>query len=186
MSLSDEFGKAADIAARSEVVKARRERDSAVSEAIRLKEQLEQAQRALDVIESVEGASLAPPVWLAPAKPKRTAAMLMVMLSDTHFDEVVLPDEVDGLNAYNRQIAVLRLQKWTESVIKLARHYLAGMDYDGITVLLGGDIFSATFTRNWHKRTRIRCSVLCCSGVSSWLRLWICWRPSSSVAMSHR
>lgn len=142
MSLSDDLSKAADIAARSEVVKARRERDSAVKDAIRFKEELERAQRALDVIDMAEGASLQPPTWLAPAKPKRSAATLVVMLSDTHFDEVVLPDEVDGLNAYNRQIAVLRLNKWTESVIKLARHYLAGMDYDGITVLLGGDLFS--------------------------------------------
>jgi hypothetical protein len=50
MSLSDDFSKAADVAARSEVVKARRERDTAVKDAIRFKEELERAQRALDVV----------------------------------------------------------------------------------------------------------------------------------------
>jgi hypothetical protein len=142
MSLSDDFQQAGGEALRAELIKARRQRDSAVHEAVRLTEALEAAQRALTVVESAEGARLQPPTWLSPAKPKRQAATLMVMLSDTHFDEVVLPDEVDGLNAYNRDIAVLRLQRWAQNVVKVARHYLAGMDYDGIVVLLGGDIFS--------------------------------------------
>lgn len=142
MSLGDEISAAGGEVLRAELIKARRQRDSAVHEAVRLTEALEAAQRALTVVEAAEGASLQPPKWLSPAKPKRQAATLMVMLSDTHFDEVVLPDEVDGLNAYNREIAVLRLQRWSQNVVKLARHYLAGMDYDGIVVLLGGDIFS--------------------------------------------
>jgi len=83
-----------------------------------------------------------PPKWLSPAKPKQGTATLVVMLSDTHFDEVVNPDEMEGLNAYDRRIATMRLERWAHNVIKVARHYLAGLKYDGIVVLLGGDIFS--------------------------------------------
>jgi len=64
------------------------------------------------------------------------------MLSDLHLDEVVIPDEVDFLNAYNREIAKLRLERWASNVIKLARHHFNGVKYDGVVILLGGDIFS--------------------------------------------
>lgn len=96
----------------------------------------------LSVVERVEDAELNPVAWLSPEKPKRSSATLVVMLSDTHFDEVVNPDEMEGLNAYNREIAMIRLERWTQNVIKLARHYLSGVTYDGVVVVLGGDIFT--------------------------------------------
>ena len=108
----------------------------------KLSEELAVITRTLEASETILAAELEPPKWLAPAKPKKSAATLVVMLSDTHFDEVVLPEEVDGLNAYNRNIATLRLKKWTENIIKVSRHYLSGMSYDGVVVILGGDIFS--------------------------------------------
>jgi hypothetical protein len=64
------------------------------------------------------------------------------MLSDLHLDEIVEPDEVDGLNAYNRTIAVQRMKRWSNNVVKLARHHLSGMKYDGVVLMLGGDTFS--------------------------------------------
>jgi hypothetical protein len=80
---------------------------------------------------------------LAPAQSSRKKhATLTLLLSDTHFDEVVLPEEVGGLNAYNRQIAEFRLKLWAENATKMARHYLSGVTYDGVVVMLGGDIFS--------------------------------------------
>jgi hypothetical protein len=142
VSLEDEIHNEAETTSKVDLIRTRRQRDSAEKEVLRLTEQLEQSNRALFVVEQAAGTQLAPPTWLSPKKPKKSAVTLVVMLSDTHFDEVVLPEEVNGLNAYNRQIAVMRLQKWSENVVKLARHYLSGVTYDGIVVLLGGDIFS--------------------------------------------
>lgn len=125
-----------------ETTRLKRERDAAVNESVRLTEENETLRRSLEVIDKVEALELSRPKWLAPDKPKKSAATLVVMLSDLHLDEVVNPDEVDGLNAYNRTIAELRLKKWTENVVKLSRHYLSGVSYDGVVVLLGGDMFS--------------------------------------------
>lgn len=122
--------------------KIRRERDAAVNEASRLRDQLEAVERALTFVNQVEDATITPPRWMMPAKPKASAATLLLMLSDTHFDEVVQPSEVEGLNAYNRDIATLRLERWTQNVVKMARHYLSGVSYDGVVLMLGGDIFS--------------------------------------------
>lgn len=120
----------------------RQERDRARNEVARLRTQLDHANRALFVISSADIAQMEPPKWMSPPKPKTSAATLMVMLSDTHFDEVVNPEEIEGLNAYNRDIATQRLNRWAKNVVKVSRHYLSGVTYDGCVLLLGGDIFS--------------------------------------------
>lgn len=124
------------------IVRLRRERDSAKKEVVRLTQAMDEANRIINAIEQVNTSEIEPPRWLSPAKPRASAATLVAMLSDTHFDEVVNPDEMEGLNAYNRTIAKLRLERWAKNVVKMARHYLAGMKYDGLVLVLGGDIFS--------------------------------------------
>lgn len=125
--------------------------DAARKEAHGLKAQLQlvtserdRLLRQLGVIESIESATKPKaPQWLAPKTPaKGHHAMLNLLLTDTHFDEVVNPDEVHGINAYNREIAEMRLEKWCRSSINLARNYLSGVTYDGLCLMLGGDIFS--------------------------------------------
>lgn len=128
---------------RGELLRVRRDRDRANAENVRLTAHVDELRRTLDIVESAEGASIAPPKWLTPAKPaKGKRATLVLLLSDTHFDEVVRAEEVGGLNAYDRRIAEMRLRAWAENSVKLARHYLSGVTYDGVVVLLGGDIFS--------------------------------------------
>lgn len=105
--------------------------------------QIEELQRALAIVTTAETASIEPPKWLvAPPSNRKKHATLTLLLSDTHFDEVVDPLEIGGLNAYNRRIAEQRLQAWTENAIRMARHYLSGVTYDGVVAMLGGDIFS--------------------------------------------
>lgn len=142
MSFADDLNEERDALDRAEVIRLRRAKESSDREVIRLLGELDKAQKALAIVGSLDDAALQPPVWLSPAKPRQGRATPIVMLSDTHFDEVVNPDEMEGLNAYDRRIATLRLERWSQNVIKIARHYLAGLKYDGIVVLLGGDIFS--------------------------------------------
>ena len=126
----------------SELSKVRRQRDSAKHELDRIREELDSLRRSLEVVSQVERTNIKPPKWLSPTTAKKTSATLVVMLSDLHLDEVVNPDEVDGLNAYNREIARMRLRRWANNVIKMARDHFNGVSYDGVVILLGGDIFS--------------------------------------------
>lgn len=98
----------------------------------------------LSLIESVEAHKAPkPPRWLTPKSPaKGHRATLCLLLTDTHFDEEIDPAQIDGLNAYNREIAELRLERWALGSVKLARHFLAGVKYEGVCLMLGGDIFS--------------------------------------------
>ena len=72
------------------------------------------------------------------------------MLSDTHFDEKISPQEVMQLNCYNREIALLRLQQFHDNLIRLLRDYISGIKYDGLVLALGGDMLSG----NIHEELR--------------------------------
>lgn len=97
----------------------------------------------LRLIEQFNGQKVVKPEWLKPPKKAREHhATANLLITDTHFDEIVDPDEIDGINAYNREIAELRLQRTTERTIMLTRDYLGGVKYDGLSLMLGGDIFS--------------------------------------------
>ncbi len=142
MSLGDDIREEAQSTLQGELARVRRQRDSAVLNAAKLTAELDTLRRSLDVVDSIEAATMDPPKWLSPAVPKASSGTLVAMLSDTHFDEVVNPEEVDHLNAYNREIALMRLERWCGNVVKMARHYFAGVTYDGMVLILGGDIFS--------------------------------------------
>lgn len=102
-------------------------------------------ERELGILESV-GHRSEPPKWLtksAPAKKKgKHRATPWFMLSDLHLDEVVRHEELGGVNAFNRQIAELRLEKLVNNAVGVARDYWTGLSYDGIVVPFGGDNFS--------------------------------------------
>ena len=142
MTISDDVNNELSALSQTEILRIKKQRDSYANQNARLTEQLEAVEKCLSIVERAEGTAISPPAWLVPAKPKLSAATLVVILSDTHFDEVVNVDEMEGLNCYNREIAVMRLEKWAQNVIKLSRHYLSGVSYDGIVVILGGDIFT--------------------------------------------
>jgi hypothetical protein len=103
--------------------------------------------KLLGQLAAIEEASIVPvetPEWARPRtkKSKSHRATLCLLVTDTHFDENVDPDEIDGINCYNREIAELRLRRCFERTIILARQYLGGVKYDGVALFLGGDIFS--------------------------------------------
>ena len=143
MGLADEFDQESQLdsdQARINAQRARRQRDAAEQQLLVALEKIEELEQALGFVNSVNEAVLEPPKWLAPpSSGRKKHATLALLLSDTHFDEVVLPEEVGHLNAYNRQIAEIRLQTWAHNSIKMAKHYLSGMTYDGAVVMLGGD-----------------------------------------------
>ena len=105
--------------------------------------EIETLRRQLDFTTAIDQAKLRPPRWLSPARPRRgSPGVACAILTDAHFDEVVEPAEVDWTNAYNREIAVKRLRRFTDKWISLARDHTAGIEYDGAVIFNGGDLFS--------------------------------------------
>jgi hypothetical protein len=106
-----------------------------------LAEDLEAARSALALAQST--AALRAPRWLTPAKPKGgNRGTLVACFSDFHVGEVVEPAEMNGYNAYNPEIAEQRIRRYFERVVRVARHYLSGVTYDGIVLASLGDTIS--------------------------------------------
>lgn len=83
------------------------------------------------------------PKWLSPKKTKtRDTAVPMIFMSDWHLDEVVNKDQMGGVNEFNRKIAEVRCQNFFDNGVRLAKHFIKGIEYEGVYLLLGGDIFS--------------------------------------------
>ena len=120
----------------------RRERDRWREHARRAEDENATLKQVLGVVGKIEALHPDPPKWLTPASPKKHNATLMKMLSDLHLDETIRPSEVSGVNAYNREIATGRLERDAENTVKLARHYLSGVTWDGMVLMLGGDLVS--------------------------------------------
>lgn len=97
--------------------------------------------KLLGLLDAYHAAASEPPDWARPAKQHRHGrAICNLLLSDLHLDEVCNPHELGGLNAYNREVAELRLRRWADQVARLAA--IHKHDWDGCNLLVDGDLVS--------------------------------------------
>lgn len=138
MSLSD------DLSQREEIHRAKNDRlQEEIGQLRRIIGEQDRRIQQLDAVSEYQGRALRVPKWLTkPTSKKDRKATLVTILSDTHFDEVVNPSEIDGRNAYNREIAEMRLERYFQQVIRISADYLTGVSYDGAVLMLGGDLVS--------------------------------------------
>lgn len=96
--------------------------------------------KLLGLTESYRLAASTPAKWMTTPSKKLGRATACMQLSDLHLDEVVDPGQMNGLNAYNREIAEQRLQRWASKCVEMGyRHKHA---WDGGLLFLGGDMVS--------------------------------------------
>jgi len=109
----------------------------------RLVQELADVRKHLGIYDGGMSAPIAPPTWRAkPTREAKHAGIVVACLSDTHWDEVIVPEQVHFLNAYNRVIAERRLKVWAEKVVDLPRSYTRGIAIEGLVVPALGDFFS--------------------------------------------
>lgn len=83
------------------------------------------------------------PEWqVRPSKGPGHHGLVVAQMTDWHLDEVVRPEEIFGLNAYNREIAMDRIRRWVDRVVTLPRDYVRGVTLDGVVVPATGDLFT--------------------------------------------
>jgi len=90
------------------------------------------------------------PKWLTPPYKPNLTGVPNLFLSDWHWDETVVPEQINHVNAYNRDIAVERLKLCFEKTTSLLFDYMHKPQYDYCTVILGGDMLSG----NIHEELR--------------------------------
>jgi len=82
------------------------------------------------------------PKWQVKPGSKGHVGLVMAQMTDWHLDEVVEPEEMMNMNAYSREIASIRMQRWMEKVVTLPRDYMAGLDIEGLIIPATGDLFT--------------------------------------------
>lgn len=116
------------------------------------KRQLRQAQNEVDELLSERDASLragslrfTPTIIPPKAHVSGDPGFPMTIWSDWHWGEVVRKDETGGANAFNRRIAIKRVDSLVNNTIRLLRDYAGRTpSYPGIWVMLGGDMISGS------------------------------------------
>lgn len=113
----------------------------------RVQRETDAVQRRLDMVLSMDDTNKRPPRFATTTKAKLKArhGIPTIFLSDTHWGEVVNPAEIGDMNAYSTPIAEGRLQRVLENSAKVTD--MIALNYDGVVVQLGGDMFSGVIHR---------------------------------------
>lgn len=82
------------------------------------------------------------PQWVYEPKSAGAPGVPTIQLSDFHWGEIVKPEQVGGINAYNMATARKRLAHVIHGAIKLAKILSPDMNYPGIVAPLLGDMIS--------------------------------------------
>jgi hypothetical protein len=104
--------------------------------------EIQELRRRLGFYDDVRAEPLVVPEWTVKPRGGKHEAIVVAQLTDTHFDEVVKPGEIMDLNAYDRAIALRRLERWAQKVVSLPRDYVAGVSIAGLKILATGDVFT--------------------------------------------
>lgn len=83
------------------------------------------------------------PSWLISTKKRKVSihGVPSLLLSDFHMGEVVVPEQVFGVNEFNLTIASERIRKVVENATDILTNHLKS-DYPGLVLLLNGDFVS--------------------------------------------
>ena len=142
-------GEADRLADAQQVAKLRRELDRTRVLLRQRDEQLEEALGRIAILEGVDALDPRPPKWPSPKRPKSDATVVVAMLSDCHFDIQVRPEDVGGVNSYDRTVAVGRLRAWAEQLALLPKTGPAA-SIEGLVLLVAGDLVAGPIDAAHH------------------------------------
>lgn len=105
--------------------------------------QIMELEKKVEILTEIDSVQVAQPDWHQPPKQSgtRNRGIANLLLSDLHLDEVVDIKEMRGKNKYDRKIARKRLERLGRKTIEMARDYVSGVSYDGLTIWPNGDMF---------------------------------------------
>ncbi len=83
------------------------------------------------------------PDWLVETqKAKRGPGVPVLFATDWHWDEVVEPGQIGGVNRYNREIAHARAKAFVVNAVDILHRHMVCPEYPGIVLPMGGDMIS--------------------------------------------
>ncbi len=83
-----------------------------------------------------------PPRWLNKEPGKSSTGIPLICVNDWHWGEYVDPDQVGGVNKFNRAIARDRVRVLNDTVIDLCFNHMTNPTYPGAVVAVLGDMIT--------------------------------------------
>lgn len=112
----------------------RRERDELRSELSKVQTLRREVMRLADPIEPVS--------FTLPPDRSADAEIIVSMLSDIQYGEVVNLDEMDGVNSFSVEIADVRIERYFAGLVSLATRHWSGPPPARLVLVFGGDMIS--------------------------------------------
>lgn len=108
-----------------------------------LEKELASAETALSEISGIRSAHVQPAAWALPApSAKRNRAVIGLLFSDLHMGEVIAPEEVLRINAFNPEIAERRAKRFFAAACEIGPRWGSDCAVQGAFLALGGDLIS--------------------------------------------
>lgn len=82
------------------------------------------------------------PKWTIEAPKKGAMGTPVLVVSDWHWGETVSASQMNGVNAYNKQIATVRMKRMFSKSVELWTHYIKTPVYDRFVMPMLGDMLS--------------------------------------------
>ena len=104
--------------------------------------QIDRERERADALVGLRGIKPAAPKPAKRIGQSRNAASMLFLISDVHCEEVVRPELVNGLNAFDLEVCDKRLAELQERSLLMLEHERRLADIDRVVVWLGGDLIS--------------------------------------------
>lgn len=103
--------------------------------------QIDKERERADALVALRGIA-SKPVAIKQAKRKKHDATMVVLLSDIHCEEVVRPETVNGLNAFDLDVCQARIDELQGRFFAMLEHERQLASVDRVVLWLGGDLIS--------------------------------------------
>jgi len=108
-----------------------------------LLKRVEEADVRADLSEALKaGAKVPKPIRTRKAAPGKRVATPVFLCSDWHVEEVVKPETVGGVNAYNPEISAKRIDRLGDAMLWMIDHHRKSFEIREAVLWLGGDLLS--------------------------------------------
>ncbi|WP_316228733.1 hypothetical protein [Bradyrhizobium sp. SZCCHNR1045] len=117
-----------------------------------IEKELAHIEKLLEEVGGIRRLDVPKPEWLLKrGTGRRNRSVLSMLFTDLHMGEVIDPDEIMGLNAFNPTIAERRAQRFFQAACEIGPRWAADTKVEGLLLNLGGDLISGDI----HEELRI-------------------------------
>lgn len=117
-----------------------------------LQKELAEAEHIAAELAGIRGLSINVPDWLVDTRQhKRGRSVIGCLVSDIHMGEVIDPEEINGINAFNPDICRERLRRYFSAAAEIGQRWASDTDCEGAFLALAGDLISGDI----HEELRI-------------------------------